>query len=158
MEKSSGTMSVNNGYLTFFPQFCKEHVNDKAWYSGFTDWDLIKELPTKMRRRFTPALGFYDLSVPQVISRQFDAIGQSPWPGMALYHYFFDGQFVLESVERHILEAGSRGPSFFILWANETWTKRWIGKPTGIIKKKRHSSDPAIVRAHVDRLSRLMKH
>ena len=145
-------------FLTFFPQFCKEPLNDGAWYPGFTDWDLIKDLPAGVRERFTPAAGYYDLAVPEVISRQFASVAQSAWPSMALYHYFFDGRFVLDSVERFIIGGGTPVPPFFVIWANETWSKRWIGKPGEIIIRQNHSLDPEAIRAHVGRLASLFRH
>ena len=38
-------------YLTFFPQFCPDPLNDAAWRPGFTDWDLIRQLSAGTRER-----------------------------------------------------------------------------------------------------------
>jgi len=77
---------------------------------------------------------------------------------MALYHYYFDGQHVLDSVERFIVDGGNNVPSFFAIWANESWTKRWVGQPREIIIAQRHSSDRSTVTKHVQRLGSLMQH
>jgi hypothetical protein len=149
---------VTKGYLTVFPQFCREELNDNAWYPGFTDWDLIRRVPDGRRARFTPLAGYYDFSASDAISKQFAAIANSRWQGMALYHYFFDGRFVLDAVEKFILSGGSPVPEFFVVWANETWTKRWVGRPREIIVPQLHSTDDEIIARHVDRLVKLMRH
>jgi hypothetical protein len=153
-----GVSCLSEQFLTFFPQFCREPVNDQAWYPGFNDWDLIRDLPEAERGRFTPAAGYYDLSVDRVIAGQFAAVRASAWPRVALYHYFFGGRFVLSTVERFILDGGEAVPPFFVIWANETWTKRWIGKPSEVIIRQDHSLDPAVIAAHVDHLCRLFEH
>lgn len=149
---------MSGPFLTFFPQFCREPVNDSAWYPGFTDWDLIRRVPRPFRDRFTPAAGYYDLATGQDIARQLDAVSRSDWPAMALYQYFFNGRFLLDSVERHILNSTAAVPAFFVIWANETWSKRYIGQPRQIIIRQHHSLDPGCVRAHVERLVALFRH
>ena len=149
---------VTGPYLTFFPQFCREPLNDGAWYPGFTDWDLIKRLPPGTRERFTPAAGYYDLATDEAIAAQFNAIRGSAWPNIALYHYFFDGRFVLSAVERYILRTQRGVPRFFMIWANETWTKRWVGRPSDIIIKQNHSLDPSVITVHADHLVSLFRH
>ena len=145
-------------FLTFFPQFCREEINDAAWYPGFTDWDLVRKVPADYRTRFVPAAGYYDLADRASISRELEAVASSPWPAMALYQYFFDGRFALDSVEKHIVERQSAVPPFFSIWANETWSKRWIGKPHDIIVRQRHSTERSVLEAHVDRLVSLFAH
>jgi hypothetical protein len=149
---------LSKQFLTFFPQFCREPVNDHAWYPGFNDWDLVRELPEAIRSRFTPAVGYYDLAVNEAIAAQFAAVRASPWPRIALYHYFFGGRFVLSTVERFILEGGQPVPPFFLIWANETWTKRWVGKPSEVIIRQDHSLQPIVVATHVERFCSLFEH
>jgi len=149
---------VPGPFLTFFPQFCREPINDSAWYPGFTDWDLIRRVPQPFRDRFTPAAGYYDLAADNDIARQLESVGRSPWPAMALYQYFFDGRFALDGVERHILNTTAPVPPFFVIWANETWSKRYIGKPRDIIIRQNHSLDPVCMRLHVQRLAALFRH
>lgn len=145
-------------HLTFFPQFCPEPINDKAWYPGFNDWDLIKKLPMPMSNRFRPAAGLYDLSSPGDIAAQFQSLAASRWPSMALYQYFFDGRFALDAVERFILSSDCPVPRFFTIWANESWSKRWVGKPHEMIIRQQHSLDEQTVTAHVERQCRLFAH
>jgi hypothetical protein len=149
---------MGKSFYTLFPQFCPEAVNDVAWYPGFTDWDLIKQLPQKQRDRFTPARGYYDLSNSSDIRATLAELKAIPGAGAALYHYFFDGHFLLDSVERLILERGCDCPEFFLIWANETWSKRWVGKPGEIIIRQNHSLSQSVVGTHMSRLCALMQH
>lgn len=145
-------------HVTFFPQYCREPLNDAAWYPGFTDWDLIDALPPPMQARFRPAAGCYDLAAQGDIAAQLAAIANSRWPAMGLYQYFFDGRFALEEVEKFILSSQTGVPAFFTIWANETWSKRWVGKPNEIIIRQNHSLDERTVTMHVQRLCRLFSH
>lgn len=149
---------MNGPFLTFFPQFCHERINDQAWYPGFTDWDLIRSLAPDLRRRFTPSAGFYNLSSPADIAAQFRAIARGPWPSIALYQYYFDGHFALQEVEKFILETDGPVPKFFTIWANESWSKRWLGRAHDIIMRQNHSTDDAVIKTHVDRLCLLFRH
>jgi hypothetical protein len=149
---------MRGAHVTFFPQYCPEPINDLAWYPGFKDWDLIANLPGSMQQRFRPAAGFYDLSSVKDIAAQFEALASSRWPAMALYHYFFDGKFALQEVEKFILSGAGFVPEFFVIWANESWTKRWVGKANEFIIKQHHSIDELTIATHVDRLCKLFEH
>ena len=145
-------------HLTFFPQFCREPLNDIAWYPGFNDWDLIRNLPGGMRDRFRPAAGFYDLGSGADIALQFQSMAKSGWQAMALYQYFFDGKFALDGVEKFILASAENVPKFFVIWANESWSKRWVGKANEFIIRQTYSLEKHIIRAHVNRLCQLFAH
>lgn len=142
-------------FFSFFPQFTTDPLNDAAWGTGFTDWDLIRSLPDAERPSFVPARGMYDPADPQFLPGLEQAVAaMSPDAGLAVYHYFFDGKHVLPGFERQLLAQNSRLP-FFICWANETWSKRWVGLPNDIIVAQRHELDTAIIAEHAKYLSRL---
>jgi hypothetical protein len=143
-------------YVTFFPQFQSDPVNDKAWYPGFSDWDLIGKLPRNFVDRFTPSTGFYTPGSDQYMSSLGEKLKLSGVDGLAIYHYYFNGQHVLPSVEKWILNS-KPDFNFFFIWANETWTKRWIGKPHEIIIRQKHEADEAIIEKHAAYIATFMK-
>lgn len=148
-------MSPPSPFFSFFPQFTPDELNDKAWGEGFTDWKLIRDLPESSQANFTPARGMYDPTDPNYLSiLEDDLQALSPHAGLALYHYFFDGRHVLKGFEQQLLSQRSRIP-FFICWANETWSKRWIGKPNEVIVEQRHDLNESVIRDHANYLSQL---
>lgn len=142
-------------YFSFFPQFTPDPLNDVAWGLGFTDWDLIRKLPELSRDRFTPAKGMYDPTDSSYLAKLKEELKDiSAGAGIVLYHYFFDGKHALSGFERQLLQQHSEIP-FFICWANETWSKRWVGRPNDIIIAQKHIPDKVIIRKHAEYLARL---
>ncbi|BCS96473.1 hypothetical protein DSLASN_21050 [Desulfoluna limicola] len=143
-------------YATFFPQFQSDPVNDKAWYPGFSDWDLIDKLSSNIKNKFTPSGGYYNPATHKYMSDLPDKLKLSGIDGVAIYHYYFDGKHVLPGVEKSILDTNT-DLNFFFIWANETWTKRWIGRPSDIIIRQTHELDDDKIANHVSYLSPFMK-
>ena len=143
-------------FFTFFPQFCSEPINDIAWGKGFTDWELIKSLPPNIAREFTPQSGFYNPADREYINQLGSAVrtlgGNDA--GLMLYHYFFDGIHALASFEQKLLELDP-GIPFFLCWANESWTKRWRGKPNEFIARQLHKLDTETTQSHASYLAAL---
>jgi hypothetical protein len=143
-------------FFSFFPQFTPDPLNDAAWGPGFTDWDLIRAMPDAAGASFRPAGAMYDTADPdylKMLNEELKSLGDQP-VGLMVYHYFFDGRHVLDGFERNLI-AAAETPPFFLCWANETWSKRWIGKAGEIIIEQRHIADPAIIADHVARLLQL---
>ncbi len=143
-------------YVTFFPQFNSDPVNDKAWYPGFSDWDLITKLPQNIIDKFTPSIGFYNPASYQYIRGLGARIKLCGFDGLAIYHYFFNGKHVLHGFEKLVLDV-KPDFNFFFIWANETWTKRWIGRPGEVIIRQTHDLDDEVIANHVSYLSSFMK-
>jgi Glycosyltransferase WbsX len=144
-------------FFTFFPQFCPEPLNDQAWGKGFTDWDLIRQLPASVAKDFTPEGGFYNPSDHSYVDCLRSKIQEVAGPdsGLMLYHYFFDGLHALSGFEQAFLSRNSQLP-FFFCWANESWTKRWKGRANEFIVRQRHLLDQDTVQKHVRYLADFM--
>ena len=123
-------------YAIFFPQFHQIKVNDLAWGCGFTDWSLVSVANAfDYWKRRAPVSGFYDLADERVVERQFSSAAQAGIEGFGIYHYWFEDGSELGAVERYLSHA--RLPDdfdYFYIWANESWSKRWAGKDTEILK------------------------
>lgn len=138
--------------FSFFPQFNPDPLNDSAWGKGFTDWDLVRRLPADIRSNFVPKQGFYDPSSIEYLNSLSEKLsGLSREAGLMLYHYYFDGQHVLPRVEEAFVRERLNIP-FFLCWANESWTKRWVGKPNDILIEQKHKLDKSLIDRHVSYL------
>lgn len=139
----------------YFPQFYPTPENDKWWGEGFTDWDLVKaarSVHSAQVQPRTPIAGFYDQSHPETIEAQAALAKKYGVSGFNFYHYWFDGTVLLDKPIRNLLENKNIDIEFFITWANETWTRQWIGKPNDILIKQEHLPKEELWNAHYEYL------
>jgi hypothetical protein len=146
-------------YAIFFPQFNQIKVNDQAWGYGFTDWSLVSVANAfDYWKRRSPVSGFYDLADERVVAQQFSSAAQAGVEGFGIYHYWFEDGSELGAVE-HYLEHAQLPANFdyFYIWANESWSKRWAGKDTEILKTASTTPSVEKIREHVGYLKPFMK-
>ena len=152
-------MTASHHFFSYFPQFHPDPINDRAWGEGFTDWDLIRALSAADREKFTPSRGYYNPSAPEYLSSLCAQLDDLPLPnaGLMVYHYHFDGVSALSGFERQLLAQPEQGPPFFLCWANETWTKRWVGKPGEVLVEQQHQVKLELVQEHARYLVRFFE-
>jgi hypothetical protein len=157
--KSKGANGSVKRYAIFFPQFNQIEVNDLAWGYGFTDWVLVATANAfDYWKRRAPVVGYYDLSNPEVFSAQIQVAINSGIQGFGIYHYWFEDGLELGAVERHLLRSYlPENFGYFFIWANESWTKRWAGKNTEILKFVSTSPSNNQIRDHVNYLKPFME-
>lgn len=146
-------------YAIFFPQFHQIEVNNLAWGYGFTDWSLVSAANTfDYWQRRVPDVGFYDLADEKVVERQFSSAAQAGLSGFGIYHYWFEDGSELGAVERYLNRATLPDNfKYFYIWANESWSKRWAGKDTEILKTALTAPNVEQVREHVCYLQPFME-
>jgi hypothetical protein len=146
-------------YAIFFPQFHQIKVNDQAWGYGFTDWSLVSVANVfDYWKRRAPIDGFYDLADERVVERQFASAAQAGVEGFGIYHYWFEDGSELGAVERYLQHAKLPDNfDFFYIWANESWSKRWAGKDTEILKTVATQPSLEEVSRHVSYLKPYME-
>ena len=146
-------------YAIFFPQFHQIKVNDLAWGYGFTDWSLVSVANAfDYWKRRSPVSGFYDLAEDQAVAKQFSSAAQAGLDGFGIYHYWFEDGSELGAVERYLSHAKLPDNfDHFFIWANESWSKRWAGKDTEILKSV--STEPSLeeISRHVSYLKPYME-
>ena len=123
----------------YFPQFHTIPENDRWWGEGFTDWTKVKEgypLFEGHHQPRVPADGYYDLTQKEVIMKQIAMAKQYGIYGLAIYHYWFDGKQLLETPKELILNNKDLDIPFCLIWANETWARRWDGKDSEILMEQ----------------------
>ena len=146
-------------YAIFFPQFHQVDVNDAAWGYGFTDWALVAMANAfGYWNRRAPACGFYDLSKGSKIQERFEEAAGAGLDGFGVYHYRFDDGPELDAVERYLLHAKlPENFGYFFIWANESWSMRWAGKDTELIKTVSTTPSQGNIREHVSYLKPYME-
>lgn len=146
-------------YAIFFPQFHRIEVNDLAWGYGFTDWSLVSVANAfDYWKRRSPVSGFYDLADEQVVENQFSSAAQAGLDGFGIYHYWFEDGSELGAVERYLQHAKLPDDfEYFYIWANESWSKRWAGKETEILKSVLTEPSVEEISRHVSYLKPYME-
>jgi hypothetical protein len=135
-------------YAIYFPQFYAIECNNEAWGHQFTDWLLIGQANFENAwSRRVPQRGFYNGADTQVQSDQITQALNSGLDGFALYHYWFYPKRELHHFEDGILGGLhlQKRQSWFLIWANEHWTKRWVGDPSVLIELTREPSRDQVI-------------
>jgi hypothetical protein len=147
-------------FAIYFPQFYPTKTNNDAWGAGFTDWALVanSNLRDAWPRR-APAAGFYDGSSPLVHARQITEALDAGVGGFGVYHYWFYTHQELNSFEETLLGGLSAAQSlpWFLIWASEGWSKRWLAKPDTLIHLTAAPSQRD-VEQHCDHLAKCFSH
>jgi len=127
----------------YLPQYHPIPENEEWWGAGFTEWSNVTKARPQFRGHYQPQvpsdLGYYDLRNPDVRRRQADLAAKAGVGAFAYYHYWFNGRRLLERPVEEIVRSESPEFPFFLVWANENWTRRWNGG-TGKILIEQHYS------------------
>jgi glycosyltransferase involved in cell wall biosynthesis len=131
-------------FAYYLPQFHPIPENDSAWGAGFTEWRNIARGLPRFEGHFQPRiprdLGFYDLRAPASLDDQIALAEAAGLRGFGFYYYNFDGDRVLDLPIEIFMEAQT-DLDFFLIWANENWTKTWDGFDRDVIKEQNFSLD-----------------
>ncbi|NDO80329.1 hypothetical protein CJP72_05925 [Citrobacter sp. NCU1] len=115
----------------YLPQFHEVAENNKWWGVGFTEWTLLKRAKkyySKQVIRKPTTLGYYDLSDPEVIEKQFSYAKEHGVSAFCLWTYWFgNGDMLLQKPLENILKYNSN-VKYCIAWANHTWWNKTLGR------------------------------
>src|SRR5215216_5464827 len=127
----------------YLPQFHPIPENDAWWGKGFTEWTNVTRAKPLFKDHYQPHLpanlGFYDLRVPQVREAQAKLAIEHGIYGFCYYHYWFNGKRIIERPVEEVITSGKPDFPFCLFWANETWSRRWLGEEKEILIKQTYS-------------------
>jgi lipopolysaccharide biosynthesis protein len=129
----------------YLPQFHPIPENDAWWGQGFTEWTNVAKARPLFRGHYQPHLpadlGFYDLRLPETREAQAQLACEHGISGFCYYHYWFHGRRLLERPFQEVLESGRPKFPFCLCWANEPWTRRWLGEGQDILIPQTYSRE-----------------
>ncbi len=125
------------------PQFHPIPENDEWWGPGFTEWTNVAKakplFPGHDQPRVPADLGFYDLRLPEAREAQAKLAREHGIGGFCYYHYWFNGRRLLDRPVRDILHSQRPDFPFCLFWANETWSRRWLGEERDVLMEQTYS-------------------
>jgi lipopolysaccharide biosynthesis protein len=127
----------------YLPQYHPIPENDAWWGKGFTEWTNVTKSKSLFSGHYQPRipadLGFYDLRIPEVRQAQADLASAYGISGFCYYHYWFEGDRLLERPFNEVLASGKPDFPFCLCWANHSWARGWMGEEKEVMLKQTYS-------------------
>jgi lipopolysaccharide biosynthesis protein len=134
----------------YLPQFHPIPENDAWWGRGFTEWTNVAAARPLFAGHYQPQLpadlSFYDLRVPETREAQADLAREHGIEAFCYWHYWFHGRRLLETPLDEVVRLGRPQFGYCLAWANEPWSRRWLGEERDVLMSQEHS--PADDEAH----------
>lgn len=145
--------SLRARVLAFYlPQFHPIPENDLWWGNGFTEWRNVASAQPLFRGHHQPRipadLGFYDLRAPEVQAAQAALAVAHGIEGFCVWHYWFGGKRLLNRPVDQVLAQKDLDFPFCLAWANEPWSRRWLGEPRDVLQSQPYSPEDDADHAH----------
>ncbi len=124
----------------YLPQFHDIPENDQWWGKGFTEWVNVKNAKPVYEGHEQPRVplnkNYYNLLDDEVKVWQANLAKSYGIYGFCYYHYWFNGKLLLEKPMEQMLKNPKVDIPFCICWANEPWTRAWVGEKKVLITQE----------------------
>lgn len=122
----------------YLPQYHPTLHNNLWWGEGFTEWTNVAKAKPLFHGHYQPKipseLGFYDLRMSEIRTKQAELAVLSGVSGFCYYHYWFgNGEQELELPFNEVLRTGEPDFPFCLCWANETWGRKMWNKDGAVV-------------------------
>jgi len=150
--------SIDIGAM-WLPGFHQDVHNDEWWGEGFTEWDNVKNAKPLFEGHFQPVIpldGYLEIDTVEEVLRQFNQAASFDISVIGCYHYWFEGERLLDVPEKLIGELDELPVRLFLYWANHSWSNAWTnseGDP-GLLIEQAYSLAGA--REHGEYVSQLL--
>jgi glycosyltransferase involved in cell wall biosynthesis len=125
------------------PQFHPFKENNEWWGEGFTEWTNVRKARPLFQGHAQPRvpadLGYYDLRDSEARDAQAALARSHGIDGFCYYHYWFHGKRLMTEPLDAIFESGQPDFPYCLCWANETWSRRWLGEERDILIEQTYS-------------------
>ena len=126
----------------WLPGFHRDLHNDLWWGDNFTEWDNVRAATPLYDGHIQPVVpedGYGLIDNEDEVIRQFQQASEYGISVIGCYHYWFEGERLLEVPESIILEQDILPTELFLFWANHSWSKAWTnssGDPDVLISQE----------------------
>lgn len=126
----------------YLPQYHPIPENDEWWGKDFTEWTNVRKnkplFPGHLQPKIPGELGYYDLRDAAARQAQADLARSAAISGFCYWHYWFEGERLLERPFNEVMQTGKPDFPFCLGWANESWAGVWHGNPEHILKQQNY--------------------
>ena len=128
----------------YLPQFHPIPENDEWWGTGFTEWTNVARGATALPRALPAAPARRSRLLRPARpggprARRPSSRAKHGIEAFCYWHYWFSGRRLLERPFEEVLAIGQPDFPFCLAWANETWSRRWLGEPADVLIEQRYS-------------------
>ncbi|MGL5936926.1 MAG: glycosyltransferase WbsX family protein [Cetobacterium sp.] len=128
----------------YLPQYHETKENNEWWGKGFTEWTNVKKMKPLYSKHEQPKIplnnNYYDLLKKETLENQAKLAKEYNIHGFAIYHYWFEGDRLLDKPLENLLKYKDIDVNYCLFWANHSWIRSWEGKST-ILKEQKYGNE-----------------
>lgn len=129
----------------YLPQFHEIEFNNKHHGKGFTEWTSLTKSKPLYEGHNAPRVpldnNYYNLEDDKVKSWQISLARRGGLYGFCMYHYWSNGELLLERPVEQWLKNKSLDFKFCLSWANHPWSQHLTGGNRKLIRDQKYGDE-----------------